>query len=243
VNGQLRAELLKQRSTQTTLFLFLAMFGLVALAVALHVLALGASNLSTRSDQLSVFEVGTKVGMIFAGLVGAMAITAEIRHGTIRPTFLVTPRRGPVLAAKLAVGALAGIVFGLLAEGLMAGAASVAFAARGIDDQLTGGDYVQLLLGGAAAAAFWAMIGLGVGAIVRDQVGTLIGLLAWMLLIENLVAGFVPGAGRFLPGAAGLALAGNTDKLPAAVGVLLLVLYAAAASAVGWIATLRRDVA
>jgi ABC-2 type transport system permease protein len=243
VNGQLRAELLKQRSTQTTLYLFLAMFGLVALAVALHVLALGAANLATRSDQLDVFQVGTKVGMIFAGLVGAMAITAEIRHGTIRPTFLVTPRRGPVLAAKLIVSGLAGTVFGLLAEGLMAGAASVAFAARGIDDQLTGGDYLQLLAGGAAATALWAMIGLGVGALVRDQVGTLVGLLAWMLLIENLVHGFVSGAGRFLPGAAGLALAGNTDKLPAAVAVLLLVLYAAAASAVGWIATLRRDVA
>jgi ABC-type transport system involved in multi-copper enzyme maturation permease subunit len=243
VTDQLRSELLKQRSTQTTLFLFLAMFGLVALAVALHVLALGAANLSTRSDQLNVFEVGTRVGMIFAGLVGAMAITAEIRHGTIRPTFLVTPRRGPVIAAKLAVGALAGIVFGLLAEGLMAGAASVAFAARGIDDQLTGGDYLQLLAGGAAAAALWAMIGLGVGALVRDQVGTLVGLLAWMLLIENLMHGFVPGASRFLPGAAGLALAGNTDKLPAAVAVLLLILYTAAASAAGWIATLRRDVA
>ena len=148
-----------------------------------------------------------------------------------------------MITAKLAVSGLAGILFGLLAEGLMAGAATVAFSARGISNQLTGGDYLQLLVGGAAAAALWAMIGLGVGALVRDQVGTLVGLLAWMLLIENLVPGFVPGAGRFLPGAAGLALAGNTDKLPAAVAVLLLVLYAAAASAVGWIATLRRDVA
>src|SRR6266508_3439779 len=162
MTGQLRAELLKQRSTPTTLFLFLAMFGLVALAVALHVLALGAANLSTRSDQLNVFEVGTRVGMIFAGLVGAMAITAEIRHGTIRPTFLVTPRRGPVLAAKLAVGALAGILFGLLAEGLMAGATTAALSVRGIDNQLAGGDYVQLLAGGTIAAALWAMIGLGV---------------------------------------------------------------------------------
>lgn len=243
MTGQLRAELLKQRSTQTTLYLFLAMFGLVGLAVALHVLALGAASLSTRSDQLNVFEVGTKVGMIFAGLVGAMAITAELRHGTIRPTFLVTPRRGQVIAAKLVVSGMAGLVFGLLAEGLMAAAASVAFAARGIDGQLTGGDYLQLLLGGAAAAATWAVFGLGVGALVRNQAGTLIGLLVWMLLIENLVAGFVPGAGRFLPGAAGLVLAGNNDKLPAAVAALLLVLYAAAASAAGWLATLRRDVA
>src|SRR6266511_5887244 len=110
------------------------MVGLVALASALHVLAPAASDLASRNHQLQVFEVGTRVGMLFAALVGAMAITAEIRYGTIRPTFLVTPRRGSVLAAKLAVSALAGIVFGLLAEGLEAGDAGVAFAARGISN-------------------------------------------------------------------------------------------------------------
>jgi len=49
VTGQLRSELLKQRSTPTTLLLFVAMFGLVAFAVAMHVLALGAEQLSARS--------------------------------------------------------------------------------------------------------------------------------------------------------------------------------------------------
>jgi ABC-2 type transport system permease protein len=239
--GQLRAELLKQRSTQTTLFLFLAMIGLVALASALHVLAPAASDLASRSHQLEVFEVGTRVGMLFAGLVGAMAITGEIRYGTIRPTFLVTPRRGPVIAAKLAVSGFAGIAFGLLAECLMAGATSVAFAARGIDNQLGGGDYVQLLAGGTSAAVLWATIGIGVGALVRNQVATLVGLCAWILLIENLLL-FVPGVARYAPGAAGLALAGRPDELPAALGALVLVLYAIAASAGGWLATLRRDV-
>jgi len=242
VSGQLRAELFKQRSTQTTLFLFLAMFGLVALASALHVFAPSASDLASRNHQLEVFEVGTRVGMLFAGLVGALAITAEIRYGTIRPTFLVTPRRGPVLAAKLAVSALAGVIFGLVAEALMAGMTTVALAARGIDNQLGGGDYLQLLAGGAAAAALWATIGLGVGSLVRDQVGTLVGLCAWILLIENLLL-FVPGVARYAPGASGLALAGRPGEAPAAVGSLLLVLYAAGASAAGWLATLRRDVA
>jgi hypothetical protein len=243
VTGQLRAELLRQRSTPTTFFLFLAMFGLVAFAVALHVLALDEGQLSSRSHQLEVFQVGTRAGMLFAGLVGAIAITAEIRFGTIRPTFLVTPRRGPVIGAKLAVSALAGVVFGLLAEALMAGAAVVAFAARGIDNQLTGGDYLQLLAGGAAASALWATIGLGVGAVVRNQVGAIVGLCIWMLLVESTSDTFVPGFGRLLPGGAGLALAGNIDKLSAAVAALLLVLYAAATSAAGWLATLRRDIA
>jgi len=241
--GQLRSELLKQRSTQTTLYLFLAMFGLVALAVTMHVLALSASDLSTRARQLEVFQVGSRAGMLFAGLAGAIAITAEIRYGTIRPTFLVTPRRGPVLAAKLAISALAGIVFGLLAEGLMAGDAAVAFAVRGIGNQLTAGDYLQLLAGGAAAAALWAAAGAGIGALVRNQVGALLGLCTWMFLVETTAESFVPGAARFLPGSAGNALAGNSDELSAAVAALLLILSAAAAAAAGWRATLRRDIA
>jgi len=241
--GQLRSELLKQRSTQTTLYLFLAMFGLVALAVTMHVLALSADDLASRARQLEVFQVGSRAGMLFAGLAGAIAITAEIRYGTIRPTFLVTPRRGPVLAAKLAISALAGIVFGLLAEGLMAGDAAVAFAVRGIGNQLTSGDYLQLLAGGAAAAALWAAAGAGIGALVRNQVGALLGLCTWMFLVETTAESFVPGAARFLPGSAGNALAGNSDELSAAVAALLLLLYAAAAAAAGWRATLRRDIA
>ncbi|MCL4368816.1 MAG: ABC transporter permease [Actinobacteria bacterium] len=243
--GQLRAELLKQRSTQTTLLLLVAMVGLVVLAVAMHVLVPAAATLSTRAEQLNVFAVGTSIGMLFASLVGAIAITAELRYGTIRPTFLATPRRGPVVAAKLMVSALAGIVFGFFGEGLMAGAVTAAFSARGIVNQLGTGDYLQLLAGGMVAAALWAMIGVGVGALVRSQEAALIGLCAWMLMVENLLIGFVPRTGRFMPGAAGLAIAGQTGRqlLAPAVGALLLVLYALAISAAGWVMTLRRDIA
>ena len=243
MTGQLRSELLKQRSTETTLFLFLAMIGFVALAVTMHVIALSPARLSTNANQLSVFEVGTRAGMIFAALAGALAITAEIRHGTIRPTFLVEPRRSPVIAAKLVVGGLVGIIYGLLAEGLMAAAAIIAFSVRGIPNELTGGDYARVLVGGAAAAALWAILGVGVGALVRNQVGTLVGILSWMFLVETVSEGFVPGAAKLMPGGAGLSLAGNEHKLSIAVAALLLVAYAAAASTAGWIATLRRDVA
>jgi len=148
-----------------------------------------------------------------------------------------------VLAAKLVISGLVGIIFGLLAEGLMAGAATVAFSARGITNQLTGGDYLQLLAGGATAAALWAVIGVGVGALVRNQVGVLVGLCTWTFLVESLSSSFVPGGARFMPSGLGLALAGNSTNLSATIALLLLILYAAAASAGGWIATLRRDVA
>jgi ABC-2 type transport system permease protein len=243
--GALRSELLKQRSTRTTLLLVVTMVALVALVVAMHVLAPSAATLATRSMQLRVFQVGSGIGMLFAGLVGAISITAELRYGTIRPTFLVSPRRGPVIAAKLIVGLLTGIILGLLAQGIMAAAATAAFSARGVVNTLTSGDYVQILLGGAAAAALWSAIGLGIGAAVRNQIGAIVGLCAWALLVESIVVGFVPNVGRFLPGASGLALAGvGDDKLlgPAA-GVLVLAGYAVVLAAAGWVVTVRRDVA
>ena len=85
MTGQLRAELLKQRSTQTTLFLLLGMVGLVVLASALHVLAPSPSDLASLKHQLQVFEVGTRVGMLFAALVGAMPITAQSPAAAVPP--------------------------------------------------------------------------------------------------------------------------------------------------------------
>jgi hypothetical protein len=230
MRAQLRSELLKQRSTQTALLLFLAMAGLVALAVALHVLTLGTARLATNAHQLQVFQIGTRAGMLFAALAGALAITAEIRFGTIRPTFLAQPRRDRVLAAKLAVGALTGLVYGLLAEGLMAAFAAIAFSIRGIPNELTGGDYLRILLGGATAAALWAVLGVGIGALVRNQVATLVGLCAWMFLVESVSEGFVPGAAKLMPGGAGLSLAGNEHNLSIGVAAILLIAYTATKS-------------
>ncbi|MGH2671992.1 MAG: ABC transporter permease, partial [Actinomycetota bacterium] len=151
-----RAELLKQRSTRTGLGLFAAMLGLVLLAVLLHSFGLPAEDLAGIRLQLMVLGRGEFLGVLFAALLGAMSITSEIRHGTIRPTFLVAPRRGRVVAAKVWVSALAGTGFGLVAGAVAAVAGTAALRARGIDMQLERGDYVLLVVGSAAAAALWA---------------------------------------------------------------------------------------
>jgi ABC-2 type transport system permease protein len=248
MSALLRSELLKQRTTRSSLSLLLWMVGVVALVVLLHVFGPGAGTLTPRDNQMKVLGWGTSVSALFASLLGAMSITGEIRHGTIRPTFLATPKRTRVIIAKVAASALAGVVVGLLAEALAAAMESAGLAARGIDIALRAEDYAQLLAGGAVAAALWAAIGVGVGALVRNQVGAVAGLCLWLLIVETALIGNVPSAGKFAPGASAGALAGAIQTQTAAhllgpaLGVLLLAAYAAAAVGGGAVATARRDV-
>jgi ABC-2 type transport system permease protein len=174
-----------------------------------------------------------------------MSITAEIRYGTIRPTFLVTPWRSRVVAAKVVASILIGAGFGLAAGVVATGVGAGALRARGIDVQLDSGDYALMLAGGAAAAALWAAIGVGVGAVVRNQVPALVGICAWILFVEGLLVGdTLEDIGRLTPGAAAAALSGQERAalLPPALALLLLALYAAAAALTGARATARRDV-
>jgi ABC-2 type transport system permease protein len=247
VRAQLRAELLKQRSTRAALGLFATMLGLVLLAVLLHALPLAAEHVDSTSEQLMVLGRGEFLAALFAALLGALSMTSEIRHGMIRPTFLVSPRRGRIVAAKVCVSTLIGAGFGLAASALATGVGTAALRARGIDVRLDGGDYALLLAGSAPAAALWAAIGVGIGAVVRHQVPTVVGISAWLLFIEGLLVGDVTGVGdvgRCAPGAAAAAITGQDPEtlVAPAVGLVLLALYAAAAALAGSLATTRRDV-
>jgi ABC-2 type transport system permease protein len=250
MGGLIRAELLKQWTTRRTVSLTAGMVALVCFVVLLHGFVLPL-RMATHDDEMKVFGWG-QLGVLFAALLGALSITAEFRHGNIRPTFLVTPRRGRVLVAKVVAGALAGIILGVLAEVLTIGLGSAVLAARGIPIRLDGGDWVQLVAGGALAAALWAPLALGLGALVRNQVAVVVGICAWLLFVENLLIGQLPSVGRYLPGALGAAIGGGSTitgevpSNPALLGPLLgaaaLVAYAAAATAAGVVATERSDV-
>jgi ABC-2 type transport system permease protein len=248
MSRQLRSELLKQRTTRSTLILLAWMLGLILLVVLLHAFALNASDLAKASNQPKVYGWGTTIGALFAALLGALGVTSEMRTGTIRPTLLATPNRTVVIAAKIGASALAGLLIGLTAEALVAAIASAGLAVRGIHITLSAGAFAQLLAGGALAAALWAAIGTGIGALVRNQVGAVVGLCVWLLLVESILIGDVPSAAKFSPGASAGALAGMIQNisggslLAPGLGALLLALYAVGAAAAGAIAAERRDI-
>jgi ABC-type transport system involved in multi-copper enzyme maturation permease subunit len=243
VIAQTKAELLKVRSTRTTVGLLLGMVVLVLLFALLTGLLSDASALSTREDQRQLFSLGSLAG-IFAALAGVLLVSSEYRYGTIRPTILFTPDRTRVLVAKLAAGALAGIAFGVVGEGIGWAIGYAILAGRDITFVLTGGDVALLALGGLAGIAMWATIGVGLGAIIRNQVGAVITLLAWGFIVDNLLFGLVPAVGRFTPTRAQDALVGLTMKhlLTPAAAALVLVAWTAALAVIALVMTARRDI-
>jgi ABC-2 type transport system permease protein len=240
----LRSELLKLRSTRTTLGLVLATLALTLLVALVHGYSTSKAPLSLVPDQRTLFGAGG-VSTIFAALVGIMAVTSEFRHGTIRPTVLFEPRRARLVLGKLAASLLVGAAFGLLAEALAFAAGALVLATRGIGFALDARDVFAVVAGTVAAALLWSGIGVGLGAIVRSQVGTIIGFFAWIFVVESLIFGLWPNVGRYAPGPAAQALSGGTgsDLLQPAAGGLVLAAWLALLVAVGAALIVQRDIA
>jgi ABC-type transport system involved in multi-copper enzyme maturation permease subunit len=241
---QLRAEVLKVRSTRTTLGLVLGMAALILLFVILTALLTSVDEMGRRDQQRDLYSIGSFAGL-FAALAGIMLVTGEYRFGTIRPTYLFTPKRSIVLAAKVAASLIAGFVFALIGEVLSVGVGEVILHERSIPDALTHHDYSLLTIGTLIGTALWGAIGVGLGMIVRNQVGAIIGILAWGFVIQNLLFGLAPSVGRWTPDSAQNGMMGMTDShlLDPVPGAVVLIGWTIAICIAGAIMAARRDVA
>jgi ABC-2 type transport system permease protein len=119
-------------------------------------------------------------------------VSTEYRHGTITPSLLVVPDRARLVLAKLAAHLVAGLLIGALAYGLCAVLVLPILNERNVDTALEGSELVKIIVGGSIAAALFAALGVGLGALVRNQVGAIVGALAYVFVIEPLV-GIIPG--------------------------------------------------
>ena len=120
MTAQIRAELLKVRSTRTTIGLALGMIGLILLFSLLTGLASTSKGLTGRAHQLELLNIGNLAGA-FSAIAGVLLVTSEYRYGTIRPTLLFTPARSRTLAAKLVAATLTGAAFAVAGGGLRLG--------------------------------------------------------------------------------------------------------------------------
>lgn len=240
---QLRSELVKLRSTRTNLGLLIGMIALVLGIAILMGFAVKPSELTKDEHQRAMFGLGLTGGFI-AALIGVMSICSEFRHGTIRPTFIFTPKRERVLMAKLVSSTALGAAFGLLTEALAFGTGMIVLWTRGADTVLSTHAFLLVALGSVGVTALMAALGVGLGAVVRNQVLAVVGLTVWFMVVENVVFALAPSVGRFFPLSAGDALGGvhSSDLLTAPQGAAVLVGYVAAFFLAGLAITKRRDV-
>jgi ABC-2 type transport system permease protein len=180
-------------------------------------------------------------------LFGIVAVAGEYRHGSITDTFLSCPDRRRVIAAKLAVYGLAGAAAGLVSSAVAVAVTAAWWAAKGGSFQLSGTDTWLTLGGGLAACFAFAVIGVGLGALVRNLVGAVALALAWIALVEAIVGQLIgSGLARWLPYYASEALdrtdLGGARLLPQWAGGLVLLGYAVVFAGAAVVTTLRRDV-
>lgn len=188
---------------------------------------------------------------IFALVLGITGMTGEYRYQTVTPTFLVTPRRHRVVAAKMVAHLLVGVgyaVVGLLVALVLGG---ITIAVRGADLGY-GADRLWSSVGLAVlAVGLWTLFGIGVGTLLRNQVAAILIAVAVTFLVEPLATYLfasidLDAAVKWLPTNASAALVSPggafLDYLDWWTGGLVLLGYAALFGGLGLLLSVRRDV-
>jgi len=241
----LASELLKLRTTRMVYALLGALLLIVALFTVLGIFTTQKAELARESDQ-SGFWSSASTGIIFVLLLGVMLIAGEYRHGTITQTFLITPVRWRVLAAKLVAGAVLGFAFGLIAELFTMLLVVPLMNIRGVD-VIFGHRAWSLMLGTILVTTLCGALGVAVASVIRNQVAAIITVFAGLLIVEPILGHALgikwPELPKYLPGhAIGGVIGDDEGGLTRQWSALVLLGYIGVLSLIGERAFLSRDV-
>ena len=238
------SEVLKLRTVRSAWLLLLAAQAVVVLGVIGAVVS--ATDLQSTS---TLTKAAAHVGLVsmVSLVLRVLALAGEYRHRTIADTYLTTPEREPVLRAKLVVYAVLGLVVGITASLTAVITMVIAWRIKGVSLPLSSPDLWQTLGGDVIWNVTFAVIGVGLGAIVRNLTAAVAAALLWIALVEGLVGQLLGGLSRWLPVASGAALGrvsgiGSAAPLPAWAAGLVLAAYAGALALAAVPASVRCDV-
>lgn len=261
----IRGEVVRLVSTRLPLGAFLLAIGCGGGLTGLLALV-GPENATPPMPGIETPEgAGIAVGLgalllFIPALIGTVAITGEYRNRTIGTTFLVAPRRGQVLVAKLTVYTVFGLLYGLVASLSSGLALLLASSARGVPLGITTEQLITMLAQLTLASAVYMVLGVGIGALARHQLAAIGIVLGYFYFLENVVM-LIPGVNviyPLLPGGATASLTSFTfltdtiaeqaslvsaPILSPMAGALILVGYAVVAAVVAVAVPLKRDLA
>jgi len=184
----------------------------------------------------------TSTGAVLVMVLGIVISAGEYRTQTATDTFLTTPRRSRVVGAKLAVGAILGVVLGGLSVALGLPVAYLWFEAEGAAFP-AGNEEVWLTLGGVVLyAAVFGVLGVAFGSLVRNQLVAIVSALTFVLLLEQLLTQAGVSMAEWFPGNAGAAVVRTPGEfLDPGAGAAVLLVYALVIAVAGVVVVARRD--
>jgi ABC-2 type transport system permease protein len=242
----LHAELIKLRTTRT----FAGMAG-AAIATSLLITVLVAVLTEPTEDSVLVDVFTSDLSGFFIFLLAIIGITGEWRHRTITSSLLAAPDRLRFLTAKTLAFAAAGALLSVAISVSVAIAGTVVLSLRDLPLP-EAGELTAQLGRNALVAALTGGLAVGLGALVRNQVVAVVGLLLLGLLIEPMVTTLLPEVGRFGPftalptAVAGIpaedAGLGEVDLLAPGPAAMLMMAWIGAAFAAGYALLRGRDV-
>ena len=275
----LRAEFMKLRTTSTGWF-FLTGFivftvavltingfgshyelypqpGLVGRAQDLAEAAHARSPAGLAAIAASMMTSGQRVGVLFALLLGVVIVTSEFASQTAAVTFVTVPRRVEVIRAKVAAAACCGALFWLVSTVMAAVATPLFLYTQHVSTSLAGWTVTRSVLLNLLGFVAWAVFGLGLGAVLRSQMASVIAavgvyagsfgaMLVFTLLYNLFHQSWLLGAPVIAPALAYAVMIMSGQAFPNApagwVGGIIMIGYTVALAAGGIALTKRRDV-
>jgi ABC-2 type transport system permease protein len=255
----IQAEFLKLIYLRSTWIYFLvaALFGALntvatGLAIDSGNSGFGFPNTETTIGVDSVYS-NAAGSYVFALIIGILMITSEFKHGTAIATFLVTPKRNRVLIAKIVMGAIAGLFVQLVAFLVAVAAATIYLATQPNAADPTTSKLLSILMAALLSGAVLGIVGIGIGALIKNQAIAITGSLIWLFLVEPILITFAPAIGKYLLSGAVTGMLNidfgpnnfnfNSDNfLSPELSTLLLFGYAIAFAFLAARMTLRRDI-
>ncbi len=243
VPAALRSEWIKLTALRANR-LILALTALIGAVIA-GGLAATATDPSLTASELFIYPLPL-VAML-ASVTGILMFTGEAQHGSLAVTLMARPARWVTVAAKTTTAAAVGAALGV--TGMVAGFAG---AAVGGVELGSGSHLVSRAAWALLYIVLAALVGLGVGMIVRHSAAAITGLLMWSFVVESLLAPMIPESARHaLPFSAGYRLldAGSNFEAPVQIAeqlgrpqyALIFAGYALLSLAVGTVLLYRRD--
>jgi ABC-type transport system involved in multi-copper enzyme maturation permease subunit len=250
----LASEWTKLRSVRSTTLGLLA-----AAAVAV---AGGLFSATGRAHDYAAMTVAEKAafdpvnlsfdGLAFAqlafGALGVLAISSEYATGQIRTTFAATPHRRTVLAGKTVVVGLVALIVGELLSLATFLVAQLGLRSAQLNVSLGDHHALRAVAGAGVYLAALALVGLGLGAIIRHSAGAISAMFGLVLVLPLLAANLSSWAtwpGKWNLWAAGNALIATLPPAAGqpspALGLVICLAYVVASLGVAVVVISRRD--